>query len=35
MAARAIALEPLRRLSSAERDAVAAAASRFERFYFT
>src|SRR5262249_13344913 len=31
---RAIVLEPLRRLSSAERAAVAAAASRFERFYF-
>lgn len=30
---RAIVLEPLRRLSSAERAAVAAAASRFERFY--
>jgi DNA glycosylase AlkZ-like len=30
---RAIAVEPLRRLSSAERDAAAAAASRFERFY--
>jgi hypothetical protein len=31
---RAIALEPLKRLSSVEREAVAAAASRFERFYF-
>ena len=30
---RAIALEPLRRLSSAERAAVADAAARFERFY--
>jgi DNA glycosylase AlkZ-like len=32
--ARALVLEPLKRLSSAEREAVAAAASRFERFYF-
>jgi DNA glycosylase AlkZ-like len=31
---RAIALQPLRRLSSTERDAVQAAAARFERFYF-
>ena len=31
---RALALEPLRRLSSRERAAVAAAAARFERFYF-
>jgi hypothetical protein len=31
--ARAIALEPIRRLSSDERDAAVAAASRFERFY--
>jgi hypothetical protein len=30
---RAIALEPLRRLSSGEREAVAAAAARFARFY--
>jgi hypothetical protein len=32
--ARALAIDPLRRLSSAERDAVTAAATRFERFYF-
>ena len=32
--ARTIALETIRRLSSAEHDAAAAAASRFERFYF-
>jgi len=31
---RALALEPLRRLSSRERAAVTAAAARFERFYF-
>jgi len=31
---RSIGLDPLRRLSSVERDAVAAAASRFERYYF-